>query len=82
MTLTKAPGGLTPRLAEMGYRVTHQGDRLYLWYGEELITFCTADCIPGVLREAAWRDSFLRNLAPARFEKERRANAQTGYLSV
>ena len=61
MTLTKAHV-LTPRLAELGYRVTQEGDRLCLWYQDDLVTFCQAGAAPGVLREAAWRHSFFRNL--------------------
>lgn len=62
MTLTKAPGALTPRLAKLGYRISREGDRLCLWHQDDLVTFCQAGATPGVLREAAWRHSFLRNL--------------------
>lgn len=56
---------LSPRQIELGYHVYQDGNMFYLYYRGELVTFCLATAIPGVLRKAAWRDSDLRNLARA-----------------
>lgn len=62
------PGLLSPRQVELGYSVYQDGYMFYLYYRDELVTFCLATAIPGVLREVAFRDSFWRNVQRLREE--------------